>query len=57
MIVVFVIREPVNQEKLYKNPWFIESFQKLGWLEFFNRINGYNEVAIEFSMNMKSTNG
>ena len=39
---------------MYNNAKVVEAFQKLNWLKFFNKIDGYDdEVVAKFALNVK----
>ena len=45
----FVTHESLSHEKLHKNLEVVEMFQRIGWLELFLRMDGYDEgIAKEF---------
>ena len=57
MTMGFVKREPTNHHKLFRNPEVIGILYKLGWIDYFQKLNRFNEeVAMEFATNMKKEN-
>ena len=48
--------EPLNTQELSNNPAVFAIFQAAGWIEFFERIDGFNrEAALQFSLNLRDT--
>ena len=48
--------EPLNTQELRKNPTVFSIFQAAGWIEFFERLDGFNwEEALQFSLNLTET--
>ena len=48
--------EPLDTQELRKNPAVLAIFQAAGWLEFFERLDGFNpEAALQFSLNLIET--
>ena len=48
--------EPLNTQELRKNPAVFSIFQADSWIEFFERLDGFNrEAALQFSLNLTET--
>ena len=48
--------EPLNTQELRNNPAVFAIFQAVGWIEFFERLDGFNrEAALQFSLHLKDT--
>ena len=48
--------EPLDTQELRKNPADLAMFQAAGWLEFFERLDGFNwEAALQFALNLTDT--
>ena len=48
--------EPLDTQELRQNPTVLAIFQAAGWLEFFERLDGFNqEVALQFALNLIDT--
>ena len=48
--------EPLDTQELRKNPIVLAIFQAVGWLEFFERLDGFNrEAALQFALNLTYT--
>ena len=48
--------EPLDTHELRKNPAVLAIFQAVGWLEFFERLDGFNrEAALQFALNLTDT--
>ena len=48
--------EPFDTQELRKNPAVLAIFQAAGWLEFFERLDGFNqEAALQFALNLTDT--
>ena len=48
--------EPLDTQELRKNPAVLAIFQAVGWLEFFELLDGFNrEAAMQFSFNLTET--
>ena len=46
--------EPSNVSMLRKNPKVLEVFRVAGWLQYFEKLQGYNNfVALDFAMNLE----
>lgn len=57
MTAGFVRREPTNHKKMFRNPEVVDIFQKLGWINYFQKLDGFDEeVAMEFATNLKKDN-
>ena len=48
--------EPLDTQELRQNPAVLTIFQATGWLEFFERLDGFNqEAALQFALNLTDT--
>ena len=48
--------EPLNTQELRTNPEVFAIFQATGWIEFFERLDGFNrEAALQFALNLTET--
>ena len=48
--------EPLNTQELRNNPAVLAIFQAAGWVEFFDRLDGFNrEAALQFDLHLKDT--
>ena len=48
--------EPLNTQELRTNPDVFAIFQAAGWIEFFERLDGFNrEAALQFALNLRDT--
>jgi hypothetical protein len=48
-----VRHEPSNVFMLQQSPEVLEAFRTIGWLQYFERLQGYNNsISLEFSMNL-----
>ena len=48
--------EPLNTQELRKNPAVFSIFQAAGWIDFFERLDGFNqEAALQFALNLIET--
>ena len=48
--------EPLNTQELRKNPVVFAIFQAAGWIEFFERLDGFNrEAALQFALKLTET--
>ena len=48
--------EPLNTQELRKNPVVFAIFQAADWIDFFERIDGFNrEAALQFALNLTET--
>ena len=48
--------EPLDTQELRKNTTVLAIFQAVGWLEFFERLDGFNqESALQFALNVTDT--
>ena len=46
--------EPSNVSMLRQNPEALEVFKVAGWLQYFEKLEGYNNfVALDFAMNLE----
>ena len=44
----------ITPSKLYQNVNLLKEFHKMGYLDFFIKLNGYSDdITLEFSMNMR----
>ena len=49
-----VRHEPSNVSMLQQNPKVLEDFRVIGWLQYFEKLQGYNNsVALDFAMNLE----
>ena len=49
-----VHHEPSNVSMLRQNPEALEGLRVAGWLQYFEKLQGYtNSVALDFAMNLK----
>ena len=49
-----VCHEPSNVSMLRQNPDALEVFMAAGWLQYFEKIQGYNNsIALDFAMNLE----
>ena len=49
-----VRHEPSNVSMLRQNPEALEVFMAAGWLQYFEKLQGYNNyVALDFAMNLE----
>lgn len=56
MAIGFIRREPTIHSRLHDNLEVVTIFQKMGWMKFFDMINGYDDgIAIDFSRNYEET--
>lgn len=47
-------RECINPSKIWQQPEVVEIFERYHWIDYFNKLRGYNyDVAREFSMNFQ----
>ena len=45
--------EPPNTQALRKNVEVFVIFEAVGWIEFFQRLNGFHhEIALQFALNL-----
>ena len=43
---------PIEASRLYNNPEVVEIFQQYNWIDYFNRLYGYDDnIVMEFSLN------
>ena len=48
--------EPSNTQELRRNDVVFAIFQAAGWMEFFERLNGFHyEAALQFALNLTET--
>ena len=48
--------EPLNTQELRKKPAVFAIFQAAGWIEFFERLDGFNrDAALQFALNLTKT--
>ena len=48
--------EPPNMRELRRNAEFFAIFQVAGWIELFQRLNGFHrEIALQFTLNLTET--
>ena len=48
--------EPSNTQELRRNAAVFVIFQAVGWMDFFERLNGFHlEVALQFALNLTET--
>ena len=49
-MVGFITREPIDHARLHSNLQVMEIFQKIGWINLFNKLDGYDhKIALDFS--------